>query len=76
MSQYHYQVKEKFTIDLKLEVELTQLSNFFQMGDDIQLYAIEDIKLEMVNYLREKLQGSYQQAEVSQTVDYCNFIVI
>lgn len=76
MANKHYTVEEEVEIHLTVKVKLKSISNYERLNASRITEEIEAAKSELPNFLLKKLQGSHQQQELTNFVDYWDFDVI
>lgn len=75
MSMNYYPIKEEFEINLTVKVRLNSIANYFRMTDENKKDAVEEIKKELPNILKETISKHYQQSEIGNIADYADFEV-
>jgi hypothetical protein len=75
MANRHYQIKEEFEVTIKVKVRNIAISTYQQLNELQQADSTKDFKQEISNHLKQKLDNSYYQQEVTIGVDWWSFEV-
>jgi hypothetical protein len=75
MANRHYPIKEEFEVTIKVKVRNIKISTYEQLNELQQADSTKDFKQEISNHLRQKLNKSYYQQEVTDGVDWWSFEV-
>jgi gamma-glutamylcyclotransferase (GGCT)/AIG2-like uncharacterized protein YtfP len=75
MANRHYPIKEEFEVTIKVKVRNIKISTYEQLNELQQADSTKDFKQEISNHLKQKLNNSYYQQEVTNGVDWWSFEV-
>jgi gamma-glutamylcyclotransferase (GGCT)/AIG2-like uncharacterized protein YtfP len=75
MANRHYPIKEEFEVTIKVKVRNIKISTYEQLNELQQADSTKDFKQEISNHLKQKLNNSYYQQEVTDGVDWWSFEV-
>jgi hypothetical protein len=75
MANQHYPIKEEFEVTIKVKVRNIEISTYQHLNELQQADNIKDFKQEISNHLKQKLNDSYYQQEVTDGVDWWSFEV-
>lgn len=75
MANRHYPIKEEFEVTIKVKVRNIEISTYQQLNELQQADNTKDFKQEISNHLKQKLNDSYYQQEVTNSVDWWSFEV-
>lgn len=75
MANRHYQIKEEFEVTIKVKLINIEISTYQQLNELQQADNVKDFKQEISNHLKQKLNNSYYQQEVTNGVDWWSFEV-
>jgi gamma-glutamylcyclotransferase (GGCT)/AIG2-like uncharacterized protein YtfP len=75
MANRHYPIKEEFEVTIKVKVRNIKISTYEQLNELQQADNTKDFKQEISNHLKQKLNNSYYQQEVTDGVDWWSFEV-
>ena len=75
MANRHYQIKEEIEVTIKVKVRNIEISTCEQINELQQADKTKDFKQEISNHLKQKLNDSYYQQEVTSGVDWWSFEV-
>ena len=75
MANQHYPIKEEFEVTIKVKVRNIEISTYPHLNEMEKADNIKDFKQEISNHLKQKLNNSYYQQEVTNGVDWWSFEV-
>ena len=75
MANTHYQIKDEFEVTITVKVRNIEISTYEQLNELQQADNTKDFKQEISNHLKQKLNDSYYQQEVTSGVDWWSFEV-
>ena len=75
MANRHYPIKEEFEVTIKVKVRNIEISTYHHLNEMEQADNTKDFKQEISNHLKQKLNDSYYQQEVTDGVDWWSFEV-
>ena len=75
MANRHYPITEEFEVTIKVKVRNIEISTYEQLNELQQADNTKDFKQEISNHLKQKLNDSYYQQEVTKGVDWWSFEV-
>ena len=75
MANRHYPIKEEFEVMIKVKVRNIEISTYQQLNELQQADNTKEFKQEISNHLKQKLNDSYYQQEVTNGVDWWSFEV-
>ena len=75
MSNRHYKVDEEIEVTIKVKVSSLQIDTYQQLNEVQQAEHVTDFKQSISEHLKEKLNASYNQQEVTFGVDWWSFEV-
>ena len=70
MANKHYNLDEEIEVTVKVKVTNIHISNYQQLNEEQQQYALKEFKQEITEHLQHKLAGSYGQEEVTEWIDW------